>query len=223
MLRIRFSDAGEIMSGRLDMSATYAMHNALRRELEHIAKITARADDNPRRILASAVGWELFKKALHVHHSAEDEALWPPMRQALADRPDDLALLDAMEAEHAAIDPLIETIDTALADRDTGPERVAAATDALASTLTGHLKHEEDQTLPLVDATVTPQQWQHFGVVHASRMGPDVPRLTPWMLDGADEQTTAAILALLPEPLRAAYRDQWQPAYAALDRWNSTG
>jgi hypothetical protein len=62
MLRIRFSDAGEIMNGRLDMTATYAMHNALRRELEHIAKITARADDDPRRILASAAGWEMFKR-----------------------------------------------------------------------------------------------------------------------------------------------------------------
>ena len=32
----------------------------------------------------------------------------------------------------------------------------------------------------------------------------------------------ATMLAILPEPVRAAYRDQWQPAYAALDRWNAT-
>jgi hypothetical protein len=67
----------------------------------------------------------MFKRILHIHHSAEDEALWPAMRQSPADRPDDLALLDAREAEHAAIDPLIETIETALADRDSGPKRVA--------------------------------------------------------------------------------------------------
>jgi hypothetical protein len=36
-----------------------------------------------------------------------------------------------MEAEHAAIDPLIETIDAALVDRDSGPERVAELTGAL--------------------------------------------------------------------------------------------
>jgi len=69
---------------------------------------------------------------------------------------------------------------------------------------------------------VTPQQWQHFGEVHGSRTGPDAPRLAPWLLDGVDEQTVATMLALLPEPVRAAYRDQWQPAYAALDRWNAT-
>jgi hypothetical protein len=73
------------------------------------------------------------------------------MRQALADRPDDLALLDVMEAGHAAIDALIETIDTALADRDFGLKRVAAATDAVAGALSGHLKHEEDEALPLIE------------------------------------------------------------------------
>jgi hypothetical protein len=87
MPRIRFSDAGEIMSGRLDMTLMYAMHNALRRERGHIAGITACIDDDPRRILASAAGWAMFKKAMHVHHGAEDDALWPTMRRALAGRP----------------------------------------------------------------------------------------------------------------------------------------
>ena len=94
------------MSGRLDMTLMYAMHNALRRELEHIARITARLDDDPRRILASAAGWEMFKKALHLHHGSEDDALWPGMRQSPAHRPGDLALVAAMAAEHAVIDPV---------------------------------------------------------------------------------------------------------------------
>ena len=210
------------MSDKLDMTAMLAMHNALRRELEYIAKITARVDDDPRRILANAAGWEMFKKALHIHHSSEDDALWPVMRQALAGRPDDLALVDAMDAEHATIDPLIEAIDAALADSESGPVRVGAVTDELASSLSAHLRHEEDEALPLVEATVTLEQWQHFGAVHGARGAPDAPRLTPWMLDGADEQTIAKVLMFLPEPMRVAYRDQWQPAYAALDRWNGT-
>lgn len=52
-------------------------------------------------------------------------------------------------------------------------------TDALAGTLSRHLKHDEDETLPLIDATVTPQQWQHYGEVHRTWTGPDAPRLTP--------------------------------------------
>ncbi|KQX72248.1 MULTISPECIES: hemerythrin domain-containing protein [unclassified Streptomyces] len=211
------------MGDRLDMSLMYAMHNALRRELDIMATITARVDDDPRRVLTGAVGWDIFKKALHIHHTAEDEALWPVLRQAAAGRADDLALLDAMDAEHAAIDPLVETIDAALADPEGGPERLAIAVDSLAVNLTGHLKHEEDQALPLIQDLLTLEQWQHYGRIHGAKTGPDGPLLTPWVLDGADEDTVNSMLAVLPEPVRAAYRNQWQPAYAALDRWNSKG
>lgn len=209
------------MSDTIDMSVMYAMHNALRRELELIAKVTARIDDSPRRILATAAGWEIFKKALNVHHGAEDEALWPPMRVVLASKPDDLALLEVMETDHLAIDQIIAAVDAALADRDSGADDIGDRTDALATLLGRHLREEEDAAMPLIGATVTPEQWQHFGDVHRSRMGTDGPTIIPWLLDGADEHTTATMLGLLPEPVRAAYRDQWRPAYAALDRWNT--
>jgi hypothetical protein len=78
------------MSSKLDMTAMYAAHDALRREMELLARTAARVDDDPRRILGTAVGWELFKKSLHVHHTAEDDALWPAMHEAAADHPDDL-------------------------------------------------------------------------------------------------------------------------------------
>ncbi|WP_433463734.1 hemerythrin domain-containing protein [Spirillospora sp. CA-128828] len=195
-----------------DMTLMYAMHNALRRELEHLAKATAREDDDPRRVLAAAAGWELFKISLHAHHTAEDEALWPVLRETLADRPDDLALLDAMEAEHAAIDPLIEAIDT-------GTEPMGELVDALATNLTTHLAHEEKEALPLMDVTLTLEQFQHFGQVHAVRVGPNGPRVFPWLLDGADGATEAALLAVLPAPARAAFEAEWQPAYKALTRW----
>ncbi|GAA2166100.1 hemerythrin domain-containing protein [Actinomadura napierensis] len=204
---------------KLDMSGMYAFHDALRRELRHIAEVTERPGDDPRQVLATAVGWELFKKALHIHHTAEDDALWPAMREALAGRPDDLALLDAMEAEHAAVDPAVDAVDAALADRESGPARLGELADALATALTGHLKHEEDAALPLIEATLTPAQWQHFGQVSGQRVGPDGPRITPWMLDGASEQATAAMLAPLPEPVRAVYANEWVPAYKALDLW----
>ncbi|TDD05293.1 hemerythrin domain-containing protein [Nonomuraea diastatica] len=207
------------MSGKLDMTAMYVAHDALRRELELLARTAAKAGDDPRRILGTAAGWELFKKVLHVHHTAEDDALWPAMREAAAGRLDDLALLAAMEAEHEAIDPLIDAIDAALADRDSGPQRLGDLTDALVAGLTTHLRHEEDEVLPLAQAIVTESQWLYFGQVNARLIGPDAARILPWMLDGASERAIAAMLAPLPEPARRAYLDAWQPAYAALDLW----
>ncbi|MEV5574777.1 hemerythrin domain-containing protein [Spirillospora sp. NPDC052269] len=210
------------MSDLLDMTAMYAMHDALRREAEHLATATARLDGDPRTILRTAAGWELFKMSLHIHHTAEDDALWPVLRQTLAGRSDDLALLEAMEAEHAAIDQIIEAIDTALTDPEVGLERLGDLSDSLVTGLTGHLKHEEDQALPLIQATATPQQWAAFGQTHAQRIGPNGPRLLPWLLDGAGDATVAAMLAPLPEPARQAYQDQWRPSYAALDLWNTS-
>jgi hypothetical protein len=107
----------------------YVMHAALRRELERIARVTARPDDDPKHVLRTAAGWAMFKSYLQMHHTVEDDMLWPPMREALADDSDGLALLGAMEAEPSAIDPLLAAIDALL------PEQLA--TCARASSTTG--------------------------------------------------------------------------------------
>ena len=207
------------MAFKNDMTMMYAMHAALRRELDRIARVTARTDDDPQHVLRTAAGWQMFKSYLQVHHTTEDDMLWPPMRKALADDSDGAALLDAMEAEHSAIDPLLAAIDAALADRDSGPHRVGELTDALASALRGHLDHEEAEGLTLIDATVTEEQFQAFGTEHGKRIGGDAPRYLPWMLDGATPEVTATVLDRFPAPLQQAYRDQWQPAYTRLMLW----
>ena len=208
------------MTYRHDMTWMYAMHAALRRELERIARVTARPDDEPRHVLATAAGWEMFKSYLHVHHSTEDDILWPPMRSALAAESDGVALLDAMEAEHSAIDPLLAAIDAALLDPESGPQRLGELTDALATGLGRHLDHEEAEGLALIDATVTDEQWMAFGVEHGKRIGDDTARYLPWVLDNATPESTAKILGLLPPPVQQLYRDAWQPAYANTPLWD---
>jgi hemerythrin-like domain-containing protein len=204
-----------------DMSMMYAVHDALRRDLARIARVTARPADEPAHILRTAIGWGLFKRYLVVHHTAEDETLWPVMRQSLAGRPGDLALLDAMESEHAAMDPMLAAVDAALADRNTGPARLGDLVDALSHVITAHLAHEEGEALTLIDATVTPEQWQHFGTVHRGKVGAQAPQYLPWLLDGASDRITGAVLVRLPEKLQAAYRDEWTGTYAALDLWGA--
>ncbi|MER7821953.1 hemerythrin domain-containing protein [Streptomyces sp. NPDC096097] len=207
------------MSDVVDLTAMYAVHDALRRELAYLDRITISTDRDPRHLPTTA-GWALFKRALHAHHTAEDDALWPALRRRLADNPKDLALLEALEAEHAAIDPLIEALDTALADPEVDQLRLGVLTDALATGLAGHLAHEEDAALPLVQRALTAEQWGHFVEVHAQLIGPDAPLLLPWLLDGADEPTVAKLLAPLPASIRAVYTADWAPAYTTLDRWS---
>jgi iron-sulfur cluster repair protein YtfE (RIC family) len=207
------------MSFKIDMTMMYAVHDALRRELERIARVTARIDDDPRHLLGPAVGWEMFKRYLHAHHTAEDELVWPVMERLLAGPPDDLALLAAMESEHAAIDGLLGAVDAAIADRDSGPQRLGDLVDALVTGLSGHLRHEESEALPLIDATFTEQQWQRLGQRQAELIGADAPRYLPWLLDDMDPARIAAVLSRIPEPLRVAYRDEWRANYADLRLW----
>ncbi|MFD1077396.1 hemerythrin domain-containing protein [Longispora fulva] len=203
-----------------DLTLMGAMHDALRREAGRLAGVTARVDVDPRTVLRAAVGWELLKTALRVHHSAEDEALWPALRRGLAGRPADLALLEVMEAEHDAIDQVVEAVDEALAGPEIGSHHLGDLTDSLVTGLLGHLRHEEEQALPLIRAVITPGQWAYFGQVHAQRIGRDAFRILPWLLDGANEETST-VLAVFPEPVRHAYRHRWRPAYLALDLWNA--
>ncbi|MER6270694.1 hemerythrin domain-containing protein [Streptomyces sp900105755] len=203
----------------LDMTMMFAIHDALRRELERIARITARVDEDPRHVLSTAVGWELFKKFLTVHHTSEDVKIWPVMETALAGQGSELALLADMEAEHGVIDPLLADIDAALADRDSGLERLTGLTDTLYTRLGAHLDHEERDALQLMDITLSQEQWQDFSAEQRTRIGDDSARYLPWMLDDIDAAKVAHILGKMPEPLRNAYENDWRKAYEDLAIW----
>jgi hypothetical protein len=211
------------MESKLDMSMMFAMHDALRRELVQVARTASLRDDHPGRLLEATLGWELFKKFLTVHHRSEDDALWPPLRAHVADKPDQLALVDALEAEHAAIDPLLAAIDAAAADPDYGYQQFGDITDELAGKLTAHLTHEETDGLPLVGASLTSAEWAHYAQVHTERIGGDAPVAMPWLLDGARPQIRQAVLGQLPPPVVATLREQWEQKYASLRIWDASG
>jgi hypothetical protein len=207
------------MEYKLDMSMMFAMHDALRRELVQVTRIATLPDDNPGPLLRAALGWELFKKFLLVHHTTEDDVLWPALRARVAGHPDRLALADALEAEHGVIEPLLTAIDAAAADPGYGYQRLGDIADELAAKLAAHLTHEENDGLALIDATLTNQQWQQFAQAHGQRLIGDASLYMPWLLNGASPQTQDKIMSKFPPPLLAAYREQWAPRYAALTVW----
>jgi iron-sulfur cluster repair protein YtfE (RIC family) len=210
-------------TNHLDLTLMVAFHDAFRRDLAHLARTASRRPaelDEPARRTAVRAGWELFKTQLHIHHTAEDADLWPRMRTHLANRPDELALLQAMQDEHARIDPLLATVEGAFADRDGGHQRLGDTVDALASTLYGHLGHEERDVLPLIDQSLTQAEWQAFGNDQRRRIGiRGAAQFLPWVLDEASAEQVKAVLGGLPPPLRVVYRRIWQPRYARHDHW----
>jgi hypothetical protein len=211
------------MEYTLDMSMMLAMHDALRRELAQVGRLAGQRGDHPGRLLRAALGWELFKNFLLVHHQTEDDELWPSLRASVAAQPGRLALVDALEAEHAGIEPLLTAIDAAAADPDYGYQRFGDIVDQLVTTLSAHLVHEESDGLALIDASLTEPQWQHFAQVHGERLRGDVALYLPWLLNEASPQTLAAVAGKFPPPLLAAYREEWGPKYAAMNIWTAAG
>jgi hypothetical protein len=210
--------------GRVDFTVMYAAHDAFDRDLSRLTEAvrSARTADP-----AVRAGWATFKNQLHLHHTAEDIALWPALRRQVTE-PAQIAVLDAMEAEHARIDPLLARVDAALAaGHGAGAGHVASLTATasaaeLADVLTGHMAHEEDEALPLIADHLGAAGWAAFGRRAGRSQGlRGAAEFFPWMLDGAPADTTRRLLGLLPPPVRLLYRAVWRPAYARQPRWAS--
>lgn len=203
------------LQGKVDFTLMYAVHDAFHRDLRYLtAAVEAGQTADP----AVRAGWATFKNQLHVHHTAEDTSLWPPLRQKVT-RPGETAVLDAMEAEHARIDPLPAQVDASLAACRPGLADNAAA---LAQTPAAHMKHEEDQALPLVEAHLGPAGWAAFRKATGKIQGPrGGAEFFPWMLDGAPADTGKRALSTLPPPARLLYRAARRPRYARTPRWDT--
>src|SRR6266700_4199600 len=175
----------------IDFTVMEIFHYALRRDL-----VSLNADFDRDR-------WRNFAFQLHFHHTAEDRLLWPVVREKVTD-PADVGLVDAMEAEHAQIDPLLAAVE----DASTAGDGVAPVMAALTTAVASHLDHEERAALPMMDRLLTPQEWDGF--VQGTRaldgdLKQNLPVFMPWLLDGAPDELRNRMLANLPPPIRALF------------------
>lgn len=203
---------------RHDFLMMYATHDAFRRDLERLA---AAAEPRTGSLRAFKEGWKTFTYYLTIHHACEDRALWPPVRRKAVGDPARVAVLDAMEAEHGALDPLMASVDAQLASGDTRrlPETVAE----LSAALTAHLENEEAKGLPLLDALLSEKEWGAFENEQRDAVGvTGAARFFPWVLDGAPAAVEEKALALLPSPVRFLYRRQWLPKYRKNSPWGAS-
>jgi hypothetical protein len=216
------NDAARHGTGDADLTIMLALHVAFRRDLSSLAR-AARLPGlgDPQRRRAVAAGWETFKRQLHSHHTGEDAVIWPALRQRLAHSEQALSTLDEMEAEHALVDPLLAAVDAAFsAEPAAGAPAPGDAVDALASTLTEHLAHEERDALPLIGVALSMREWRGVGMRLARQNGLGAgAEMFPWMLDGAPSDQVRAALSQLPPPVRVIYRLAWKPRYGKTARW----
>lgn len=179
--------------GPIDLAPMYLMHRAFRRDTAAFAAAVPTVDPADRRrwrLLSRR--FVLFAGIIHKHHSGEDRAMWP----LLAERGADAEVLDALEADHAGIDPLLTSVRddlTALAAGTAGPatrDRLAATTARLDEALQAHLAREEREGMALVQRYLTPEDWTRLDreVFQADYTAREVPAVAGWVAAGLPEE-----------------------------------
>ena len=194
--QITFPGQAAAPPGPIDLLPMYLMHHAFRRDLHAFAAAAAGTPLEDRATWqALARRWQAFSRILHHHHHGEDETLWPLLlaRVDAAGDENGRAVLEAMEAEHSEIDPLLEACRAGLdrlsthADADARSAlvvRLSAAQERLGS----HLGHEESEAMALVQAHLTPAEWHALDKAFARHYTPrDQIFALPWVLDGLPE------------------------------------
>ncbi|CCH76794.1 conserved hypothetical protein [Nostocoides japonicum T1-X7] len=198
--------------GPVDVHMMYVLHHAFRRDLRAFASAAAHTPLEERTTWrALSARFEQFGWALHHHHSGEDTGLWPLLRERSA--PEDVATLDAMEAEHEEIDPLLTACAaglTRLADHADEDARAALVVRLVAAreSLGRHLAHEETAAMALVQRHLTQADWTHVEeTAFAAKMSLSrVVFLVPWVGHELPDTVRDQLLADAPVAMRLIHR-----------------
>lgn len=200
-IQLRLPGQAAAPNGPVDMQIMYVMHHGFRRDLE---KFTAAAQHTPVgdrevwRLLATR--WAVLAEVLHMHHAGEDAGLWPWLLEH--GTPEDRSTLEAMEAEHAEIDPLLASCAEGFeglavaADEDARAAltvRLAATRDSLGR----HLAHEETDAIAILQRLMTPADWAALDeeYLKAELTPALVGKLVPWAAYGIPREALRRLFA----------------------------
>ncbi len=202
------------LTGSVDFTMMYVAHDAFNRDLRRLIAASERGEGLSSAAIAT---WRSFSKQLHTHHNAEDAALWPRLYRAVTD-PDEIQVLEDMEAEHGSLDPRLALIDAAIESGDA--TALATELKALAQGLSEHMIHEEQAALPLLELRTGREGWDSFTQEIRAQQGglKGAAEYLPWVLDGATPETRTRVLGLLPPPARVLYRRFWEKKYRSSGR-----
>jgi hemerythrin-like domain-containing protein len=179
------------------------VHRALLRDLARAADAITRTPP-PRDLQREAISEHLkwMMQFLHHHHSAEDEGLYPLIRQrnrAAAD------LLDEMSADHESIAPAIALVESAAAEyghseQPAPRQRLIASLASLELVLVPHLRREEEELMPMAATALTNAEWvawdQQYNVKPRSLA--ELGITGHWLIDDVDDEDREVVVSVVP-------------------------
>jgi hemerythrin-like domain-containing protein len=193
-----------------DMHDMVVVHRVFRRELSLIPDLLLSTPAGDVERASIVVGHaRLILSGLHLHHTSEDDLLWPLLVQRSGPSTE---LVERMQAQHAEVDQGLDRLETVLARWET-EVRPAVAREAarvmnqLRQIVVEHLDDEEEHILPVAEASITPQEWASVGKAGVAKMTrAELPLMFGALLEDASEAERRQMLKSLPVPIRCLMR-----------------
>lgn len=155
------------MTRPADSRAMHVVHRVFRREFTNLpVLIRGVADGDTARAAVVADHVDFLNLYLHDHHHAEDEHVWPRLKERVSAELE--PLVRTMEDQHEDLDRAL----TDLAERSASwrataaagaRDHLAEAADQVITVLFEHLVLEEREVLPLINRHLTDQEWALVG------------------------------------------------------------
>lgn len=189
-----------------DVSDMYVVHRVFRREFTLIPRLVREVPQgDTARAHVVAEHLRLVVAGLHMHHTGEDELLWPLLLERAAPSAE---LIHTMQAQHARVDDYAERLEPLVADWESNAaavraEQVARLVEEFWAALLEHLELEEREILPLASRHVTAEEWEQLGKHGSHQMRRDqLPLMFGALLEETDEDERAMMLGKQPLPIR---------------------
>ena len=192
------------------------VHSALRRDLSRATGALSRQPfPGDAQRVAIAQHMQAMMVFLHLHHSGEDDWLWPTMRRL---NPAASDVLDRMDADHRTIAPHMGKVTEAAAAYEnsaTGREVLLQTLSDLRGTLDPHLRREEDEMMPIVSSTLTATQWDgwEWDYYVKTKGKKELGLEGHWLIDGGDRTVYNHVVGTVNPVLRLVLLRVFGPKY----------
>lgn len=181
------------------------IHRIFRKQFAEVASLVRTVElMSPTRAGAVAGHLEFLLEGLHMHHTTEDELVWPTLASRLGDE----GTLAAMEQQHEAIAASVARVRSATEAWRRSPDRSTAGSlshevDAFRVVLEAHLDQEERDAVPLIVRHLTPEEWEAVGQTAFAKFTPEQRWIaTGQLLDVATPDEAATMFGALPVQVR---------------------